>query len=616
MRRLLDLAKRFRKDESGAFMVLFAVLAIVLIAVAGSVVDFTNTQTSRSRAQTALDAAALALQTQISTQTTTQLKTKAQSILNERLNDSSITATVSSVTVDTTNGKIDIYASISVPTAFVQLVGVHSISANLQSEVQRGSKDLEVSVALDTTGSMAGSKIAALISAMDTANTGLIDMVVQTTQTPTYSKMAIVPWTNAVNMGSSTIANNVRGTPTPGVTISSVTWSSGTSTSISAITQANPGVITISSTTSLNNNDWVYISGVKGMTQINGEIGQIASLNTSKKTFSLNVGGSNLNTKSSNGYSAYSSSGTVTKCLMANCEELVTTSSAHGLSTNDYAYILNVSGMTSFTSTVWQITKQTSTTYTANGSSPANGIRTSGGTSYCAQYGCIYYYFANDSGGHTLYQANNCATERTTNAATDTAPSTTPLGFNYTSSASACITQSIQPLTSSRTTLHALVKTLSAGGSTAGHLGLAWGWYMIAPNFGYLWPTASQPAAYGRANLIKAVILMTDGQFNLQYCGGVLDTNSGNGSGYANCPSPNGSSRTQAQAICDAIKAPANDVILYTVGFYLGNDTDSLNFLKGCASAQSDFFQADSGTDLSNAFTAIAQNLNNLRLSK
>ena len=615
MRRILDLARRFRKDESGAFMVLFAVLAIVLIALAGSVVDFTYTETARTRAQTALDSAALALQTQITTQTTDQLKAKAQSILTERLSNSSITGTVNTVTVDTTAGKIDLYATLSVPTAFVQLVGVHNITSNLQSEVQRGSKDLEVSVALDTTGSMAGSKIAALISAMDTANTGLIDMVVQTTQTPTYSKMAIVPWTNAVNMGSSSLANNVRGTPTPGVTISSVTWSSGTSTSISAITQAKPGVITIGSTTGLSNNTWVYISGVKGMTQINGEIGQIASLNTSTKTFSLNVGGTNLNTKSNNGYSAYTSNGTVTKCLMPNCEELVTTSSNHGLNTNDYAYILSVSGMTSFTSTVWQITKQTATTYTANGSSPANGIRTSGGTSYCAQYGCIYYYFANAAGSHTLYQANNCATERTTNAYTDTAPSTTPLGFNYTSSAGACITQSIQPLTSSRTTLHNLVKTLTASGSTAGHLGLAWGWYMVAPNFGYLWP-ASQPAAYGRANLVKAVILMTDGQFNLQYCNGVLDSDAGSGTGDINCTSPNGNSRAQAQSICDAIKAPANDIILYTVGFYLGNDTDSLNFLKGCASADSDFFQADSGTDLSNAFTAIAQNLNNLRISK
>ncbi len=191
MQRLTELLARFRKDERGAFMVLFAVLALVLIATSGAVVDFTNTETARSRAQTALDAAALALQTQMSTQTTTQLKTKAQAILSQHLNDTTITATVNSVTVDTVAGKIDLAASLTVPTYFVQLVGVHSISSNLTSEATRGSKDIEVSVALDTTGSMAGEKITELINATNT----LIDPVVQTTQTPTYSKMAIVPWT-------------------------------------------------------------------------------------------------------------------------------------------------------------------------------------------------------------------------------------------------------------------------------------------------------------------------------------------------------------------------------------------------------------------------------------
>ena len=65
MRRLQDLLKRFRRDESGSFLVIFALLAIVLIATSGAVVDFTYTQTARSRAQTAIDAAALALQPKV-----------------------------------------------------------------------------------------------------------------------------------------------------------------------------------------------------------------------------------------------------------------------------------------------------------------------------------------------------------------------------------------------------------------------------------------------------------------------------------------------------------------------------------------------------------------------
>ena len=48
----------------------FAILAIVLIAMSGAVVDFTSVQQARSRSQTAIDAAALALQPRISIDST------------------------------------------------------------------------------------------------------------------------------------------------------------------------------------------------------------------------------------------------------------------------------------------------------------------------------------------------------------------------------------------------------------------------------------------------------------------------------------------------------------------------------------------------------------------
>ena len=114
MRRFSDLLKRFRRDESGAFLVLFAVIALVLIATSGAVVDFTYIQTARSRAQNALDAAALALQTQMTTLTTTQIKSKALDMMNERLADSAITAQVNSATPDTTNGKLTLQAQVQV----------------------------------------------------------------------------------------------------------------------------------------------------------------------------------------------------------------------------------------------------------------------------------------------------------------------------------------------------------------------------------------------------------------------------------------------------------------------------------------------------------------------
>ena len=67
-------------------MVLFGVLAIVSIATAGAVVDFTAVEQARTQSQAALDSAALGLQWRIAIDYNETLKTKATQILQERLN--------------------------------------------------------------------------------------------------------------------------------------------------------------------------------------------------------------------------------------------------------------------------------------------------------------------------------------------------------------------------------------------------------------------------------------------------------------------------------------------------------------------------------------------------
>ena len=62
MRHFIGLVRRFRRDERGVFGIIFAILAIVLVAMSGAVVDFTSVQQARTKAQVALDSAALALQ--------------------------------------------------------------------------------------------------------------------------------------------------------------------------------------------------------------------------------------------------------------------------------------------------------------------------------------------------------------------------------------------------------------------------------------------------------------------------------------------------------------------------------------------------------------------------
>lgn len=658
MHSVTGLFKRFRRDERGVFAVFFALIAIVLIAAAGAVVDFTRVQQARTRAQIAIDSAALALQAQLGQpgRDATWFQGQAQNLLDERMGDSSITAVVESAVPDVSAGKLTLSGYISVPTYFVQLVGISDIRSQVLSEVTRSSRDLEVSLSIDITGSMKPTgcnkngqncttdKIGDLIDASNM----LIDLLVSDTQVPTYSKMAIVPWSYSVNVGS--LANQVRGTPTPAVPISAVTWFEGTSKNISGISQANEGIITLTSasgTSGLANDDWVYISGVSGMTQINGRIGQVVWHNIGSRQLKLRVGGSILCTRDTSGcgnYKTWTSGGTVRKCLVANCLEVVTTSSAHGIASGESTYITGVNGMSisinNSSPNVWTPNILTTTTFSLPGTSPAYGIRTSGGTSQCVKYGCARFRFTDDNGWAAavhMWQPNNCVTDRTTNTYTDAAPSTTPLGIHYTSGGTDCVANQIVPLTSNKATLHAAIgstdangdgvkedyrtRTLQAVGSTAGHIGLAWGWYMIAPNFSYLWPSASPaPRAYGHDNLVKAVIFMTDGVFNTPYCNGVTASDAGSGAPgndeQINCASPHGSSKSQAETLCTNIKVATNEVELFVVGFDLASDATTLQFLETCATDVAHFYRADTGADLEAAFQDIADNLSQLRISR
>ncbi|RYE58598.1 MAG: pilus assembly protein, partial [Rhizobiaceae bacterium] len=97
MHGIITLLRRFRSDERGVFAVLFGVFAIVLIAAAGAVVDFTRIELARTKAQQALDSAALGLQPKMfltTPYTVAQYKTAAQNLMIERIADSAITTVV------------------------------------------------------------------------------------------------------------------------------------------------------------------------------------------------------------------------------------------------------------------------------------------------------------------------------------------------------------------------------------------------------------------------------------------------------------------------------------------------------------------------------------------
>ena len=598
MRGFIKLFKRFHSDERGVFAVLFALMALVLITFAGAVVDYTQIEQARTRAQQALDSAALGLLPTIyDDPTEDELMASAEALVEERLAMSDTEVAITAATPDTDSGTLLLAGSVTVPMAFMHLIGIPTVSAAISAEATRGSVDLEVAVALDNTGSMKYD-----IDDLQDALDELIDLVVQEEQEPTYSKMAIIPWSEAVNVGD--LADEIRGSVPAGKTLTNIRWMAS-QVDVSGITKANPAVVTTSSSHGFATGDVIYLANISGMWQVNNKYFKVVYKTST--TFSLQTtAGVNVNSSSYNSYST-SSSDKARKCLITSCE-VVVTATGHGFATGDHVHIVGTSN-SSYNGETYTVTSRTADTFSLDGvtSTSSTDPRATGGKAYCTEYLCEYYYFEDDDGDWRTYQITDCVTERATNTYTEDPPTTTLLGANYESNGVCDIDQDITPLTSDTDVLYDESDEMDDHGSTAGHLGTAWAWYMLSPEFGYLWPDAENvPADYDEPNLLKVAIIMTDGVYNRQYCNGVR-------TGIIDCDAPDDTA-VQAAALCEAMKD--EDIVVYTIGYNIDEDSDEEVLLTDCASDDSKAFFPDSGGSLIDTFQEIGQNITDLRLSK
>jgi Flp pilus assembly protein TadG len=151
----------------------------------------------------------------------------------------------------------------------------------------------------------------------------------------------------------------------------------------------------------------------------------------------------------------------------------------------------------------------------------------------------------------------------------------------------------ILPLSSDKYMLKSHIDSLGAEGRTAGHLGTAWAWYLISPNWNSVFSGSPAPASYSNSHVEKIAVLMTDGEYNQQYSGT--------------------SSATQARQICTNMKAAS--LTVYTVGFQLSTGGEAYQTMQQCATSSSHFFNTTTGDELRQAFREIALQLVTLRLS-
>ena len=136
---------------------LFGLAAIPLALGVGVAVDYGRALLVRERMQSALDASALAVGGWPGL-SDTEMQTKAQQYFDANYLSSAV-GTVSPVHVSHSGNAIIISVSSSVPTTFMKIANIDHVDVGASTTVVVGMGTAEVALALDNSGSMAGSKI-------------------------------------------------------------------------------------------------------------------------------------------------------------------------------------------------------------------------------------------------------------------------------------------------------------------------------------------------------------------------------------------------------------------------------------------------------------------------
>ena len=202
--------RRALRDERGSVAIMFALISIAIFAIVGGAIDFGRAVLAREKLQTTVDSAVLAAARIWQTEQDTDLAEKKAIIHFNAMKPQGVDAKLVKLSTDTEHNTLTIDAQATVKTPFLSLVREDSIVVSTRAQAKfcigcrgggGGGNDgysIEVSMMLDVTGSMAGQRITDLKAAAK----DLVKILVWDDQSEHTSRIAIVPFSAAVNAGS------------------------------------------------------------------------------------------------------------------------------------------------------------------------------------------------------------------------------------------------------------------------------------------------------------------------------------------------------------------------------------------------------------------------------
>ena len=676
---MLQIAKRNRlrliKDIRGNVAVLFGVGLIPIVLGVGVAVDYGRALMVRERMQGAIDAATLAVGSWPGL-SQAQMQAKAQQYFNANYVASKASfGAVSPLQLSTSGNSIVVSASASVPTTFMRVANIDSLNVVASTTVVVGMGTAEVVLALDNSGSMAGTKI----NSLKTAANNLVDTLfaaAQNSQEADPIKIAVVPFAAGVNVGSQYAnaswmdtgnknpyhadAQKAYGAPSTTnnfTLLSSLKNSSGAAVTWGGCVEARPMPYDVTDDAPSTGNPSTLFVPMFAPDEPDNWTATTSNCTTSNKcTFACADGGSSCSSSSStlvfNGappgsfnYNNYlPDAGDANTCgnafTVTIASPAVISKNNHGFVAGDQVIFTTTgalpTGLTKYTRYYVLSTGLTTNSFRVSTTNGGNAVNTSGsqsGTHFIANAYTCRSGSANcartGSSGKTAGQSeqigfanpavltDSALCKYGTTATKATVANITvggiPGGPNF-----MCTSAPLLPLSTDKATIKSAISAMVAQGATGVGEGAAWGWRALSPGEPF---TEGRP--YNTKNNTKVLILMTDGQ-NTYYPNskflkswydiyGYVDRN------HLGTTSTSSSTLTQIMdqrtlQVCNNIKAAG--IVIYTVAFQIPSDeAGALDLLNSCASDKDKYFSPGTEADLLAAFNAIGRDITELRVA-
>ncbi|MEL6861334.1 MAG: TadE/TadG family type IV pilus assembly protein [Pseudomonadota bacterium] len=586
----MKLLNKINRDTGGQVAILFALSIIPIIAVAGFAIDFQQTVKRKAKVQLVMDSALLAAARVKQTGANdTQVKLAVQQYMDAQINSLvGLNCDPAVVTVSTTSEEIDASMRCVQDTALMKVIGQNQMPFKVTSGSDYGIDKVDVAFMFDVSGSMnSSSRLTNLKAAAKEA----VDVLLPSGAAPDLienTRLAMVSYNAMINAGDHfELVTGVTPTRTYSATIppeyTSSDLSPGSTYSDMHIglydTDTGNLISEIGDGAIIKVEDWQDDDLTIAVTlepshDLYGEV----------ESMRMQLRGTEYQNKTENvePYALYGDSG------LSNMTGQAWDMGEFTIRLRAYKNN-NLKGQKLFDETIPftliadDSMEERHTTYTLtskcvwgrDGAEAFTDAAPGPGTYLAHQQAWFEVDYDEDDGGdwqvghpnqpgHSWYRGNEC--------------------------------RNLEPveLTNNRTTLNNYIDSLTAGGRTAGHLGVAWTWYLIAEDWKTVFDGDATPLDYTEPDSAKVVILMTDGAFNNQVFPEL------------------GSSDAQARAMCDNMKL--KDVQVYSVALNAPNAGKQV--LSYCATGPDYYFEPETAAELTDAYRKIATSIADLRISK